>query len=57
MIFKDGSYYLGEFHNGVPEGFGIVTNDLNSYRYMGKFANGLPDGLGIQTIGKNIYEG
>ena len=43
---KNGSRYVGEIKNGVPEGKGIVYI-YNGNRYEGDFKNGQPEGKGI----------
>ena len=46
LILADGSRYIGNHLNGVPQGFGTQIWPDGS-RYEGTFKNGLPDGLGL----------
>ena len=45
-IFDDGSQYIGDLKDDMPDGKGIYYYP-NDERYEGDFKNGLRDGKGI----------
>jgi hypothetical protein len=40
-----GFRYSGEIHNGMPHGYGLMSNGSDK-RYEGNFVAGLPNGIG-----------
>ena len=46
MIEKDGSYYIGEFKNGLKHGKGKEYKKSGDLIYEGDFINGKREGTG-----------
>ena len=54
---EDGNTYLGKLKNGLPDGYGTLSNPDNSYLYNGEWKDGLKHGKG-QLITDNLkYSG
>ncbi len=51
--YPDGSRWIGEFKNGVPQGKGICFY-ASGDRYEGQWANGAPNGTGILYSGNRV---
>ena len=45
-IYDDGKYYIGEFQNNTPNGYGIKYNKNGNILYEGSFINGKFEGNG-----------
>lgn len=57
LAMKDGSAYVGESFNGIPNGYGVV-NYTDSSKYEGQVSGGIREGQGKLTrIDGFIYSG
>jgi len=54
--YRDGSYFIGEFRNGLPQGEGIC-NYANGDRYEGGWKNNAPDGEGVMYFASGTVYG
>ncbi len=52
----DGSIYVGELSNNLPNGYGKLTYP-NGNRYVGEFNNGTPNGNGELITAEGRYRG
>ena len=53
MIFQDGSEYIGNFLNALPDGEGECKYG-NGDHYVGHWKEGIPEGKGIYTYGNGV---
>lgn len=56
FTWTDGSFYEGEFKNGLMEGSGVKT-DPNGNRFQGNFHRNMIFGFGIHTSRFGEYKG
>ncbi len=54
--YQDGSYFIGEFKNGLPDGEGICYY-ASGDRYEGGWKNNAPDGEGVMYFASGIVYG
>ena len=51
LMYGDGSYYIGQFKKGLPNGKGKQYYKNGNIRYEGDYVNDEKEG-----VGKTIYE-
>lgn len=49
MLYKDGSYYQGEFYLNKPHGYGEYYSFGKKWIFKGKWKAGVKEGLGEET--------
>ncbi|CAD8186871.1 unnamed protein product [Paramecium octaurelia] len=55
---KTQSIYLGQWSNGIPQGFGILINPIENSYYEGSILGGKPHGFGRKIYSQgNYYQG
>lgn len=54
---EDGSFYCGQFQNGVFNGLGTIRNHDTNYSFVGNFKCGIPDGFGVLKSNSVIIRG
>lgn len=56
--WADGSWYEGQFRDGVQSGYGVLHRDGGHVEYEGSWHNGMFDGKGVQYFENGEkYEG
>ncbi|MGT2933938.1 hypothetical protein [Streptococcus catagoni] len=57
LVYENGDYYVGDFHDGVFEGKGTY-NAKTGWSYKGDFKKGEADGKGVLKAKNNkVYKG
>jgi hypothetical protein len=49
MLYRDGSYYQGEWYQNQPHGYGEFYSPDRKWVYKGKWKVGAKEGLGEET--------